>query len=406
MAANPETTKADSKVQDVASKNESPVPTTTAAATTTTTETTAITPAATPIVKKEEEKKQEAEKEEPKKVNGGDEKNASEEPPKKKPRTYKWTQQMPEIKIEEGGIGPIEAPNKNDVLNGRGGRTNAWNGNVQFRELINDNKVTYHSTETKKMAKAHICARIVDEIRSMDPPGRFLKEEEKTGLWWDIGDANAIKKVGQALREHKQEIRMKQLGSDSPASTKKQRAHSGVDAYVSDAVGKALRAHEARKGGAKIPPYPAVASPQYPYAVGIPAAAPAVPPGGFRGARYKLSFGTVIERRDAPAGSLCRFEFRYDDGTVEMIDEAHAKKARGLNESHELKAGFIGKKVAKLVDGRPLCGTVGSFGEKTSGETFWVLQYDDGSFERCNKSTLEKRIAFETELKKFCNQFE
>jgi len=60
---------------------------------------------------------------------------------------------------------------------------------------------------TKKLEKAHIAAGIVNDIRTMNPPGRFLKEEKSDGMWYDIGDAKAIKKTGQALREDAPDIR-------------------------------------------------------------------------------------------------------------------------------------------------------------------------------------------------------
>jgi len=41
----------------------------------------------------------------------------------------------------------------------------------------------------------------------MNPPGRFLKEDASDGFWYDIGDAKAIKKTGQALREDAPGIR-------------------------------------------------------------------------------------------------------------------------------------------------------------------------------------------------------
>lgn len=50
------------------------------------------------------------------------------------------------------------------------------------------------------MEKAHIAALLVYNIRSLEPSGRFLKQDGD-GSWWDIGDQKAIKKVGQAMRE-------------------------------------------------------------------------------------------------------------------------------------------------------------------------------------------------------------
>ena len=93
------------------------------------------------------------------------------------------------------------------VLCGRGGRINSHPGNIQFRDMVQDRKVAYLAPSTKKLEKAHIAAKIVSDIRTMEPNGRFLKEDRDTGLWFDIGDAKAIKKAGQALREDAPDIR-------------------------------------------------------------------------------------------------------------------------------------------------------------------------------------------------------
>ena len=117
----------------------------------------------------------------------------------------------PIFHVPPRGIGPITEPNKNDVLCGRGGRINNHAGNVQFRYIIQAKKKQYLNLSTKKLEKAHIAASIVHDIRTMmDPPGRFLKEDRVgvgVGLWFDIGDASAIKKTGQALREDAPDIR-------------------------------------------------------------------------------------------------------------------------------------------------------------------------------------------------------
>ena len=54
---------------------------------------------------------------------------------------------------------------------------------------------------------------IVRAIRNGDPPGRFLRKDEKTGKWIDIGDKKAAEKTSQALREKTNEERDK-LRSD------------------------------------------------------------------------------------------------------------------------------------------------------------------------------------------------
>jgi len=123
------------------------------------------------------------------------------------PTRKSTAQPRPVLNVPPKGIGPIADPNVNDVLCGRGGRINSHAGNVQFRDIIHSKKNEYLAPTTKKLEKAHIAAAIVNDIRTMNPPGRFLKEEKGTGMWYDIGDAKAIKKTGQALREDAPEIR-------------------------------------------------------------------------------------------------------------------------------------------------------------------------------------------------------
>mmetsp|Transcript_1714 Transcript_1714/g.4687 ORF Transcript_1714/g.4687 Transcript_1714/m.4687 type:complete len:623 (-) Transcript_1714:108-1976(-) len=131
---------------------------------------------------------------------------------KKGNRKKSTAQPRPEIQVPPRGIGPIYEPNVNDVLCGRGGRINAHEGNVRFRQMVVDHKKEYLAPTTKKLAKAHIAAQLVRDIRTKEPSGRFLKEDPD-GAWFDIGDAKAIKKVGQALREDAPDIRQ-EIGSD------------------------------------------------------------------------------------------------------------------------------------------------------------------------------------------------
>ena len=109
--------------------------------------------------------------------------------------------------IPPGHGGPVKTFHANDVLSGRGGRINSHSGNVRFRELVDSLKREYLDPRTKKIEKARIAASIISNIRSLEPSGRFLKEDPHTGLWMEIGDERAWKKSGQALRESAPEIR-------------------------------------------------------------------------------------------------------------------------------------------------------------------------------------------------------
>lgn len=52
-----------------------------------------------------------------------------------------------------------------------------------------------------KIQKPSVARVIVRAIRNGDPPGRFLRKDDITGKWIDIGDKKAAEKTSQALRE-------------------------------------------------------------------------------------------------------------------------------------------------------------------------------------------------------------
>ena len=67
-------------------------------------------------------------------------------------------------------------------------------------------------TSTKKQ-KMKISRSIVEAVRSLDPPGRFLEKDQVTAKWYDIGDKKAVEKTSQALRDGAASLR-KQLSDD------------------------------------------------------------------------------------------------------------------------------------------------------------------------------------------------
>lgn len=86
-----------------------------------------------------------------------------------------------------------------DILAGRGGLTNHHRGNKRFRDIVALHRPDY--IRAPKVQKPSVARVIVRAIRNGDPPGRFLKKDEKTGKWYDIGDKKAAEKTSQALRE-------------------------------------------------------------------------------------------------------------------------------------------------------------------------------------------------------------
>jgi hypothetical protein len=106
----------------------------------------------------------------------------------------------PPLYIPPGFNGQITTLNRNDVLCGKGSAISNFPGNVQLRTMAGRKKAEYLNSSIR-MEKAYICAQLVLEIRSLTPPGRFLKADKEEKCWIEIGDEIARKKVAQVLRE-------------------------------------------------------------------------------------------------------------------------------------------------------------------------------------------------------------
>lgn len=94
-------------------------------------------------------------------------------------------------------------PNDEDVLFGRGGRTNTHPGNQRLRDIVDTYRSTY--SYAKKVEKPKISKLIVKALRCAQPPSRFLRMNDDTGRWEDVGDKRAAEKVSQTLREKDKE---------------------------------------------------------------------------------------------------------------------------------------------------------------------------------------------------------
>lgn len=91
------------------------------------------------------------------------------------------------------------------------GKRSEHEGNKYFRSLVKELKNEYVLAPKKQ--KPMYASFIVERIRSLDPPGRFLKYSRNTGLYDDIGDKEAITKTRQALREGAPDIEKQLKGS-------------------------------------------------------------------------------------------------------------------------------------------------------------------------------------------------
>jgi hypothetical protein len=81
------------------------------------------------------------------------------------------------------------------------GKTNHHPGNIKWRLIIEEKKDEYMTS--LRTGKPIIAMEVVRIWRDLSPPGRFLRKDEETGLWDDIGDEDARIKCSQTLRERK-----------------------------------------------------------------------------------------------------------------------------------------------------------------------------------------------------------
>ncbi len=115
-----------------------------------------------------------------------------------------------------------------DVLCGRGGATNNHDGNKRFRSTVAEHQPEYLGA--RKKDKVVIARRIVRIIRERG--GRFLRRDDATGQWIDVGDKKAAEKTSQALREGL-DVRLHHGGGK-----KASRRHSGSSVDTDERIPK------------------------------------------------------------------------------------------------------------------------------------------------------------------------
>ena len=94
-------------------------------------------------------------------------------------------------------------PTNEDVINGRGQGVQRHPGNEKYRKLVHIMRIAY--AKSKNSDKSRISKSIVMAFRQTG--GRFLELDERTGIYYDIGDKKACAKTSQALREGLKKIR-------------------------------------------------------------------------------------------------------------------------------------------------------------------------------------------------------
>jgi hypothetical protein len=108
--------------------------------------------------------------------------------------------------VENGGaardiLKPVEDPRETDVLFGAGARRHP--GNKTYWKLMKSN--LDHYIISPYGARSMISRSIVQGIK--DQNGRFLEQDPKTAVWFEISDKRAIEKTSHALSNKKYKTR-------------------------------------------------------------------------------------------------------------------------------------------------------------------------------------------------------
>jgi len=142
-----------------------------------------------------------------------------------------------ESKYVDWPLDDIKEPLLNDVKAGRGAGTNRHN--KRFREMVEGYKKEY--VKCKRNEKGLVAFEIIRKWRAQSPPGRFLKKDERKETWCDIGDAEAKKKVIQALREGAPQIREEEGISGNDSGIKSDKSIRANEEHSSNSSNKLLK---------------------------------------------------------------------------------------------------------------------------------------------------------------------
>jgi hypothetical protein len=143
----------------------------------------------------------------------------------KRRRVYKGRKVVPETKVY------VESYNDEDVISGRGARTNKHSGNRYYLELVEKRKPAYRQASDKD--KRDIVTELIKRIHARN--GRFLEmEPAPTESWYVSHEKRTYIKVSQALRDRNDEEsraakRAKYPKSAQPRKAKKAIAYDSVN---------------------------------------------------------------------------------------------------------------------------------------------------------------------------------
>ncbi|CAB9528249.1 expressed unknown protein [Seminavis robusta] len=138
----------------------------------------------------------------------------------------KKAQQSKSPNESEKKVHPPILPHENDILLGRGGKNNMHVGNEKLRELARTVAEQYHRSSKKE--KSYLSRTLVQKVKEMDPPGRFLRRHPKDNLWEDMSDDEdkCREKCAQVLRDAVAYVGLKDAPPPSMAQREQHLQHN------------------------------------------------------------------------------------------------------------------------------------------------------------------------------------
>lgn len=121
-------------------------------------------------------------------------------------------------------------PGDDDVLIGRGKKNLVHTGNLRLRQIVAPKLSTYLQAKSR-MDKTAVIMEVIDQVRANSPNGGFLKQNFKTGQYFEVGDFLAREKTAQTFRDALSE----HYRSSNPAK-KKQRVQTFISNKKSTAM--------------------------------------------------------------------------------------------------------------------------------------------------------------------------
>ena len=129
-------------------------------------------------------------------------------------------------RLSDGRFAACE-PTCHDILSGRGNFVNNHPGNKHFRSLVSSQRLFY--VAAPKEFKPQFAQKIIEALKSLTPPGRFLQQDSGTKLWFELDDKKAMAKTRQALREGAPEVLKKITGTEDDDDEEAGGEESGAD---------------------------------------------------------------------------------------------------------------------------------------------------------------------------------